>query len=118
MKKEDKKEILSEEEFCHNHSQCVWKYKIIIQKEEPKPIHEQIIEHCGGKEKFMEICGLKPKQETLEEAADAIETKYTNGKRNNFKYDIDWVKYILWTIICVCFGMVLGMFTTKLIYGL
>jgi len=58
------------------------------------------------------------KQETLEEAADAIETKYTNGKRNNFKYDIDWVKYILWTIICVCFGMVLGMFTTKLIYGL
>jgi energy-coupling factor transporter transmembrane protein EcfT len=60
----------------------------------------------------------KMKQETLEEAADAIETKYTNGKRNNFKYDIDWVKYILWTIICVCFGMVLGMFTTKLIYGL
>ena len=39
-------------------------------KEEPKPIHEQIIEHCGGEEKFMEICGLKPKQETLEEAAE------------------------------------------------
>jgi energy-coupling factor transporter transmembrane protein EcfT len=58
------------------------------------------------------------KQETIEEVADAIETKYTSGKRNNFKYDIDWVIYILWTIICVCFGMVLGMFTAKLIYGL
>jgi uncharacterized protein YneF (UPF0154 family) len=39
------------------------------------------------------------KQETLEEDADAIKT-------------------ILWTMICVCFGMVLGMFTAKLIYGL
>jgi hypothetical protein len=38
--------------------------------EEPKPIHEQIIEHCGGEEKFKEIAGLKPKQETLEEAAE------------------------------------------------
>jgi hypothetical protein len=38
-------------------------YKIIIPKEEPKPIHEQIIEHCGGEEKFKEIAGLKPKQE-------------------------------------------------------
>jgi hypothetical protein len=36
--------------------------QIIIPKEEPKPIHEQIIEHCGGEEKFMEICGLKPEQ--------------------------------------------------------
>jgi hypothetical protein len=38
-------------------------YKIIIPQEEPKPIHEQIIEHCGGEEKFMKICDLKPKQE-------------------------------------------------------
>ena len=30
---------------------------------------EQIIETCGGKEAFMESAGLKPKQETLEEAA-------------------------------------------------
>jgi hypothetical protein len=30
---------------------------------QPKPIHEQIIEHCGGEERFKEIAGLKPKQE-------------------------------------------------------
>jgi hypothetical protein len=45
-------------------------HKIIIPKEEPKPIHEQIIEHCGGKEKFKEITGLKPKQQTLEEVVE------------------------------------------------
>jgi hypothetical protein len=38
--------------------------------EEPKPIHEQIIDLCGGEERFKEIAGLKPKQETLEEAAE------------------------------------------------
>ena len=30
---------------------------------------------------------------------------------------IDWIKYILWTIICICFGIMIGMFITKLIYG-
>ncbi len=48
----------------------LFNYKIIIPKEEPKPIHEQIIEHCGGKEKFKEITGLKPKQQTLEEVVE------------------------------------------------
>jgi hypothetical protein len=38
--------------------------------EEPKPIHEQIIDLCGGEGRFKEIAGLKPKQETLEEAAE------------------------------------------------
>jgi len=38
-------------------------YKIIIPKEELKPIHEQIIDLCGGEEQFKEIAGLKPKQE-------------------------------------------------------
>ena len=34
------------------------------------------------------------------------------------KKDIDWIKYILWTIICICFGMMGGMIITKLIYGI
>ena len=29
------------------------------------------------------------------------------------KKDIDWIKYILWTIICICFGMMIGMIITK-----
>jgi hypothetical protein len=49
-----------------------WIYKIIIPKEEPKPIHEQIIDLCGGEEQFKEIAGLKPKQETIEEACERI----------------------------------------------
>jgi hypothetical protein len=53
-----------------NHSQCVWKYKIIIPQEEPTPVWKQIIESCGGEEEFMESAGLKPKKETLKEAAE------------------------------------------------
>jgi len=37
-------------------------------QEEPKPIHEQIIDAVGGEDRFREIAGLKRKQETLEEA--------------------------------------------------
>jgi hypothetical protein len=37
-------------------------------QEEPKPIHEQIIDAVGGEDRFKEIAGLKRKQETLEEA--------------------------------------------------
>jgi hypothetical protein len=63
------------------------RYKIIIPKEEPKPMHEQIIEHCGGEEKFKEIAGLKPKQETLEEFA-LKNSKYLNHQNiNNEKYE-------------------------------
>jgi hypothetical protein len=40
-----------------------FKYKIIIPKEEPKPIHEQIIDAVGGEDRFKEIAGLKRKQE-------------------------------------------------------
>jgi hypothetical protein len=36
-------------------------------KEEPKPIHKQIIDAVGGEDRFREIAGLKPKQETLED---------------------------------------------------
>jgi hypothetical protein len=54
----------------------LYDYKIIIPKEEPKPVWKQIIEDCGGEEAFMEAAGLKPKQETLEEA---IERLYGDG---------------------------------------
>jgi hypothetical protein len=54
-------------------------YKIIIPKEEPKPIWKQIIEDCGGEEEFMKSAGLLPKQETLEEAA----ARYTCGWGEN-----------------------------------
>jgi len=40
-----------------------FKYKIIIPKEEPIPIHEQIIDAVGGEDRFKEIAGLKRKQE-------------------------------------------------------
>jgi hypothetical protein len=40
-------------------------YKIIIPQEEPKPIHQQIIDIVGGEDRFKEIAGIKPKQETL-----------------------------------------------------
>jgi hypothetical protein len=39
-----------------------------MEQKEPKPIHEQIIDAVGGEDRFREIAGLKPKQETLEEA--------------------------------------------------
>lgn len=32
------------------------------------------------------------------------------------KKDIDWIKYILWTIVCICFGMIVGMFISNLIW--
>jgi hypothetical protein len=41
-------------------------------KEEPKPRHQQIIDAVGGEDRFREIAGIKPKQETLEEAAVRI----------------------------------------------
>jgi hypothetical protein len=47
-------------------------YKIIIPQEEPKPRHQQIIDAVGGEDRFREIAGIKPKQETLEEAAVRI----------------------------------------------
>jgi hypothetical protein len=55
---------------------------------------------------------------TLKEKADAIEAKYKNSRRDYFKYDIDWVKYILWTIICLFGGALIGMYITKIIYGI
>jgi hypothetical protein len=79
---------------CPNAKECLkGKYKIIIPKEEPKPIHEQIIEHCGGEEKFMEICGLKPKQETLEERKWlSIFKEYTKDGESNLFMFFNWLE--------------------------
>jgi uncharacterized protein YneF (UPF0154 family) len=30
--------------------------------------------------------------------------------------DKDWFGFILWTIICIAFGMIIGMFVNDLIY--
>ena len=57
---------VSSEKVSENHSQCVWKYKIIIPKEEDKKKH--IVMIVGDK------VNEEPKQETLEEAAE----KYAN----------------------------------------
>jgi hypothetical protein len=62
----DSKQSINSRGFIH----ILWlDYKIIIPKEEPKKVWEQIIEDCGGKEEFMKSAGLLPKQETLEEAS-------------------------------------------------
>lgn len=55
-----------------------YSYHITIPKEEPKPIHEQIIDAVGGKDRFREIAGLKSKQETeLEEALNKLKEEHT-----------------------------------------
>jgi hypothetical protein len=38
----------------------------------PKSIHQQIIDLAGGEERCKELLGIKPKQETLEEAAEKL----------------------------------------------
>jgi hypothetical protein len=58
-------------------------YKIIIPKE-PKPIHQQIIDIVGGEDRFKEIAGIKPKQETLEELGRFAERKYLE-RLNNYE---------------------------------
>jgi hypothetical protein len=57
-------------------------YKIIIPKEEPKPIHQQIIDIVGGEDRFKEIAGIKPKQETFTyiEAAKKEERIFNSTK--------------------------------------
>lgn len=53
-----------------------WGKRVI---EEPKPIHEQIIDSCGGEERFKEITGLKPRQEIK------FEDLFNSEKKNNIK---------------------------------
>ena len=66
-------------------AECGYSYHIIILKEEPKPIHQQIIDAVGGKDRFREIAKIKPKQETIEEA---IKREYEARKFNSdFPFD-------------------------------
>jgi hypothetical protein len=68
-------------------------YEIIIPKEEPTPVWKQIIESCGGEEEFMESAGLKPKKETLEEAADKfVKDWFLTGDKTTevFKAGAKW----------------------------
>ena len=65
--------------------------KAKLNKEEPKPIHEQIIDAVGGEDRFREIAGLKPKQETLEEAAERyVEEDNCNRYYNDFIAGANW----------------------------
>ena len=82
-------------------AECGYSYHIIILKEEPKPIHQQIIDAVGGKDRFREIAKIKPKQETLEEAAEKIlfyntkelEIRYRGGQEKIIKSMIDMAKW-------------------------
>jgi hypothetical protein len=56
-------EVYVDEIAGGNYYEIIKQYKIIIPKEEPKPVWKQIIEDCGGEEAFMEAAGLKPKQD-------------------------------------------------------
>jgi hypothetical protein len=56
---------------------------IRVLKEESKPIHEQIIDLCGGEERFKEIAGLKPRQEIK------FEDVFNDEKRQGVKNLID-----------------------------
>ncbi len=55
---------VSSEKISENHSQCVWKYKIIIPKEEPNPFE---LPKALPDDVFYQSLE-KPKQETIEEA--------------------------------------------------
>jgi hypothetical protein len=67
-------------------------YKIIIPKGELELLYEQIIDVVGGEDRFREIAGLKPKQETIEEAAERMsidirEEDYKDGFIEGAKSD-------------------------------
>jgi len=64
-------------------AECGYSYHIII-PQEPKPIHQQIIDIVGGEDRFKEIAGIKPKQETLEELGRFAERKYLE-RLNNYE---------------------------------
>jgi hypothetical protein len=64
-------------------------YKIIIPKEEPKPIHQQIIDIVGGEDRFKEIAGIKPKQKTLKKVEENIDREeWIHFFKNNSKEEI------------------------------
>jgi hypothetical protein len=91
-----------------NNGRALFGYKIIIPQEEPKPVYQQIIDLVGGEKKFKELVGLepklelpqlgttefvnmcesifsgKPKQETLEEAAENYSWKCSKIREPRF----------------------------------
>ena len=73
-------------------------YKIIIPKEEPKPIHQQIIDVIGGEDRFREIAKIKPKQETLEEfeiAALKYNEQFIGGQESRYAAE-DFINGAKW----------------------
>jgi hypothetical protein len=62
---------VSNEKVSENHSQCTWKYKIIIPKEEPKPYDADM------KVDWSKFKKEKSKQETLEEALNKFKEEHT-----------------------------------------
>jgi hypothetical protein len=63
-------------------------YKIII-PQEPKPIHQQIIDIVGGEDRFREIANLNPKQETLKKVEENIDREeWIHFFKNNSKEEI------------------------------
>ena len=71
-------------------------YKIIIPQEETTPVWKQIIESCGGEEEFMESAGLKPKQETLEEAAERYAERKSSSSVFQEAHKKDFIEGAKW----------------------
>jgi hypothetical protein len=61
-----------------NSEEDLYSYKPVIPQEEPKPIYQQIIDIVGGEDRFREIAGIKPKQETLEEYIKEVTKNFGN----------------------------------------
>jgi hypothetical protein len=69
-------------------AECGYSYHIII-PQEPKPIHQQIIDIVGGEDRFKEIAGIKPKQETLKKVEENIDREeWIHFFKNNSKEEI------------------------------
>jgi hypothetical protein len=84
-----KDKIRQDKEFNDVSHWNIYKYKIIIPKEEPKPIHQQIIDIVGGEDRFKEIAGIKPKQETLKKVEENIDREeWIHFFKNNSKEEI------------------------------
>jgi len=80
-----------------NHSKCVWKYKIIIPKEEPK--HPRVLSE-NGNELFFDEEGKLIKEETLEEVdylQGFINQFEENGEHQELSND-DWTvsQFLTW----------------------
>jgi hypothetical protein len=106
-----------------NHSQCVWKYKIIIPKEEPlieftntndftsmiyNPTDEQgrLMTYWGGLE--------EPKQETLEEAAERILANNVDGLSELLQDDD---LFFFYKGVIQCYGEAMAEWQAEIMYS-